>query len=209
MSEANSKIFSWKDIGIKSGIAGVSCGMVSAVLNPIDVTKIRMQNQSKFGGGEMKYTNLFQALVRIFREEGFSGWMRGITPSMGREVSYSSIRIGAYEPFRLYFTNLFGADSSKTDNAPTSPGIKFLAALFSGFFGAYLATPFDLVKTRFQATLPPKPGDPYSPYASQDTIRAFKDIVEKEGGVATLYRGWEVNTARGKLTTATCVVTSR
>lgn len=60
-----------------------------------------------------------------------------------RESIYSSLRLGLYEPFK----NLLGA----TDEAHTSFLIKFTAGAMSGFVGAALASPTDLIKIRMQA----------------------------------------------------------
>jgi len=34
------------------------------------------------------------------KEEGFRGLYKGLSPSLLREASYSTIRMGLYEPFR-------------------------------------------------------------------------------------------------------------
>lgn len=130
----------------KAGIAGSVCAVVSAGLNPVDVTKIRMQNQAGTGSS-LKYQGVLSGAMRILREEGWRGWAKGMEPSMMREMTYSSVRIGAYEPLRA----LLSRGGSSTE---TSPSVKFFSALISGGTGAALANPFDLVKTRFQAVLP-------------------------------------------------------
>jgi hypothetical protein len=59
-------------------------------LNPLDVTKIRLQNQAEIA----KYSGMVSGISTIYREEGFRGLGRGMTASMLREISYSSIRMG-------------------------------------------------------------------------------------------------------------------
>ena len=56
-----------EDFIAKAGIGGGVCAMVSASLNPIDVTKIRMQNESR---SSSRYSGLIDAMKKIFREEG-------------------------------------------------------------------------------------------------------------------------------------------
>lgn len=41
---------------------------------------------------------LVATLAGLVRDEGPAGIMRGVTPSMLREATYSTIRYGAYEP---------------------------------------------------------------------------------------------------------------
>lgn len=76
---------------LKASIAGGVCAIVSASLNGIDVTKIRMQNQTSVN---RLYVGLLPSMKKIYIEEGIQGLMKGIFPSMLRELSYSSIRLG-------------------------------------------------------------------------------------------------------------------
>jgi hypothetical protein len=142
-----------------------------------------MQNQSD---AERIYKSLLQSLFKILRDEGLPGWARGLTASICRELSYSSIRIGAYEPIRIIFYDVTGTVSS--------PAVKFLSALCSGFIGAYIATPFDLIKTRFQAELP-------GHQSSTTTYKALHDVFQLEG-MKGLYKGWQITTLRAAILTS-------
>lgn len=180
----------------KAMIAGISCAMSSTLLNPIDVTKIRMQNERK--KSMRRYKGLGSGLLLIFKQEGLGGLCKGIPPSILREMSYSSLRIGAYEPIRALIANTFSPkDSPPIDLKHTSPWIKFLSALITGGVGSALANPLDLVKTRFQANLPEDP----MPYGGS-TLRAFGSIYRKEGGIGGLYRGWIATSARAAFLTS-------
>ena len=174
----------------KAGIAGVACALISAILNPLDVTKIRMQNQSDLAGHTKKYKSVIQSATLIFREEKFAGWMRGVTPSVFRELTYSTIRIGAYEPIRYALHEGTGSKSS--------PILKFFAALCSGFVGAFIANPFDLIKTRFQAVLP---NDRIPGVKSVTMIGAMATVI-KSRGISGLYKGWEPTTLRAAVVTS-------
>lgn len=175
---------------LKAAIAGIVCSIVSAFLNPFDVTKIRLQNQRKTVGcnGKLVYDGLFRGIVKIFQDEGLAGLGKGVQASMLREISYSSVRIGAYEPIRFIL-------SSNKDTINASPAIKFFSALVSGGVGAAIANPFDLVKTRFQAHLPGQ----LPPYTS--TLAAFPSIIRSEG-ISGLYKGWPVTSARAAILTS-------
>ena len=178
------------NIFLKAIIAGNVCAFVSALLNPFDVTKIRMQNQSKKKG--IVYKGMIDGALSIFKEEGWIGLCRGITPSMLREISYSSIRLGAYEPVRSGINNIV----SNKDVSTTSPFVRFSAALITGGTGAALANPFDLIKTRFQACLPSEP----RPY--RNTIAALIAIYQVEGGISGLYKGWILTSTRSAILTS-------
>jgi hypothetical protein len=59
---------------------------------------------------------------------------------MMREIFYSSIRMGAYEPVKVMLFDVEQRDS---------PAAKLTCGLLAGGFGAALANPLDLVKTRY------------------------------------------------------------
>lgn len=89
-----------------------------------------------------------QALYKITNKEGFNrhGIWKGIEASMMREGSYSTIRIGTYEPFK----RLLGATDPKT----TPLWKNFLAGSMGGMIGSLVSNPADLIKTRMQAQPP-------------------------------------------------------
>ncbi len=168
----------------KAGIAGTVGAFVAASLNGIDVTKIRMQNQKT-----VIYEGLVSGIKKIFREEGINGILKGVEASMLREITYSSIRIGGYEPIRKALSY------DRVDPADTSPLVKFFSALISGGFGSALANPLDLIKTRFQATLPHE----IVPY--RHTLHGLQTIYLSQG-LSGLYRGWAVTSARAAVLTS-------
>lgn len=79
----------------------------------------------------------------IAREDGFrNGIYKGIEASCAREASYSSLRLGLYEPIK----RLIGATGPKP-----ATWKKFAAGGLSGAIGSAIANPADLLKTRMQA----------------------------------------------------------
>lgn len=67
-------------------IAGGVCAVISAFLNPLDVTKIRLQNQKVTSSGVV-YRGMVSGALRIFEEEGLAGWVKGLNASMMRELT--------------------------------------------------------------------------------------------------------------------------
>lgn len=147
-----------------------------------------MQNQHT--GQTIKYKSLLQGVYTILREEGTGGLTKGLSASMMRELTYSSIRIGLYEPLRTFFATSLGHDPRDT-----TPIIKYITGLCSGATGAAIANPFDLIKTRFQAVMPHE----RAPYSS--TRAAILSIYRLEG-VQGLYKGWQVTTTRAAVLTS-------
>lgn len=182
----------------KAAIGGCVSAFVSASLNGLDVTKVRMQNQSAVN---KKYTGFLPGMRLIYKEEGLGGLTKGIYPSMLREITYSSIRIGGYEPIRKFLAVTF-TDNHEGKATDTSPLIKYLAALLTGGVGSAMCNPFDLTKTAFQAVLPCVPGVENKTLLKFNTTWAFLRHTYRENGVKGLYKGWAATSARAAMLTS-------
>jgi hypothetical protein len=77
------------------------------------------------------------------------------------------------------------------------PVIKWSSALLSGGLGSMFANPTDLVKTRFQAVIPPN-----EPPYGNSTLRAFVEIYKTEGIRNGLYRATGATVIRAALLTS-------
>ena len=89
-------------------IGGLAGGVASTLTNPLDVVRIRLQNQTS---GQQQYTGMVQGMGACWREEGMRGLTRGLYASWGRELTYSSARIGLYEPIRGFVDQAVGGES--------------------------------------------------------------------------------------------------
>jgi len=179
---------------------GLATSIMSAVLNPMDVIKVRLQLQNQLakiptGGFHLKespYHGFFHAGKKIYLEEGyFRGLMKGFTPSMIREFSYSSIRMGLYDPVK----KLVAGPKAKVKDDITLIQ-KIIAGALCGAMGSALVTPTDVVKIRFQSITPGQE----RPY--KNTFDAFRKIYQNEGGLKGLYKGMGVTTLRASVLTA-------
>merc|ERR1712110_305281 len=120
-------------------LAGVSNATAGASTNPVDVIKVRLQMDGQGASGG-KYRGVMHAGRTIFGEEGLAGLYRGIGASLCREMSYSGIRMGLYEPTK----QMLGG----TDPKHTPLLLKITSGAITGTVGSVLANPFDLVKVR-------------------------------------------------------------
>ena len=115
---------------LKMSLAGGSSMLAACVTNPIDVVKVRMQLEGELKSQKVmlsqgrSYSNFFSGLVFIFQNEGMKGLYKGLSASLAREATYSSIRLGAYDPMK----KLLGAN----DAATTPLYTKILAAAITG-----------------------------------------------------------------------------
>ena len=99
-----------------------------------------------------------------------------------REASYSTLRLGLYEPIKRSL-----GDSKAV-------WTKFMAAALSGMIGSALANPADLLKTRAQA----QPPGEYQPLSWH-----VKDIYNNHGGIKGFYTGVGPTVIRATLLNST------
>ncbi|XP_070558897.1 mitochondrial substrate carrier family protein ucpB-like [Ptychodera flava] len=184
--------------GVRFFLAGTSCMCAAFVTNPIDVIKIRMQLEgelaTKRGVAILKnryYDGFIKGGIRIVKDEGIGGLYKGVVPSLIREGTYSTIRLGAYEPIKVWL----GA----TDPAHTVLWKKVAAGAMSGAIGSSIATPTDLIKVRMQAEGKLQSGQSRR---YKNTLHGFKDIFQHEG-LRGLYRGASPTIQRAAILTAT------
>ncbi|EDO25509.1 predicted protein, partial [Nematostella vectensis] len=123
------------------------------------------------------------------RKEGvLTLWKRGLAASMLREGSYSSIRMGLYDPVR---TILVG------DAKEVTLTNKILAGFVSGGLGSCLINPADVVKIRIQGEI----RVPGQPTRYKNTFHAFYQIWKDEG-IRGLYKGVGATTLRAAILTS-------
>lgn len=127
-------------------------------------------------------------LQKLYQYEGLEGYARGLNATILRELLYSTIRIGAYEPI-LHLLNYGG------DQQYPSPLIKYGSSLLSGAIGATLANPTDLIKVTFQARL----SSQVLPYTT--SIGACYYIYQHHG-LSGLWKGCLPTVARAAVVTS-------
>lgn len=133
-----------ENVAEKCFAGGLGCGCAGFLTNPSDVVKIRNQ---QYGGAA--YGSFLGTFKKIYVEEGyFGGLLKGVKASVLREATYSSVRMGMYEPIKDGYVGITGFDGN-------SMGVKWISSFSSGALGGALFNPVDLVKVRFQAERPP------------------------------------------------------
>lgn len=121
------------------------CCSPSLALNSVDFVKVRLQVQNystSLATATRPYTSFPQAYAKVFQDEGLGILLgRGLCASMAREMTYSSVRMGLYDPVK----GLISSD-------PHDVGllVKIFSGAVSGAIGSCIANPFDLIKIRQQ-----------------------------------------------------------
>lgn len=177
-----------KPISIPFYFGGVASCMAACCTHPLDTLKVRMQ-ADPVRRGSIGTFNL------VVKNEGFLALYKGLSASMLRQITYSTVRFGAYE----YFKELSGA----TDEKPLSFASKVGLAMAAGGLGGICGNPADVTNIRMQA-------DGRLPAAERRGYKnAFDGLfrITKEEGILTLWKGWGPNVNRAMFMTASQIAT--
>jgi solute carrier family 25 protein 14/30 len=183
---------------------GLSAQVAAVFTNPIDVIKIRLQLQGEGHGWSPSAAGLYKGqhrkgivemFISVVKEEGLLALWKGVLPSLIREITYSSIRLGGYEPIRNMLASSPGGDPSHTKDIPLWK--KLSAGAIAGAIGSGLANPIDLVKVQQQAVIG------YSSTVNNAQTLTMLRRIYSEQGIPGLFRGVLPTVQRAALLTAT------
>lgn len=129
---------------LKSLGAGCIAGGVGAIIGtPAEVALIRMTSDGRLPPAERRnYKNVFDALIRVTREEGFFNMWRGCGPTVMRAVILNAAQLSVYSEAKkkLLATGYF----------KPNVWLQLPASFISGFACTVVSLPIDIVKTRIQ-----------------------------------------------------------
>ncbi|NWS50849.1 M2OM protein, partial [Probosciger aterrimus] len=165
-------------VGMTAGAAGAFVG------TPAEVALIRMTADGRLPPAERRgYSNVFDALVRMVREEGASTLWRGCIPTMARAVVVNAAQLASYSQSKQFLL-----DSGRFQDDILC---HFSASMISGLVTTAASMPVDIVKTRWTHIGPPI--DPHwGPSPPQDVL--FKVI--RYEGFFSLWKGFTPYYAR-------------
>ena len=135
---------------VAGGIAG---GLQSIIAGPSELAKCRLQMEGLDATSESKYKYGAPSLLRdIYKNEGFKGTMRGMIPTICREVPSFSAYFGTY--FALADLGTWWFDFEEPDHMNKIFTKDFAWSLFAGGMAGCccwaVSYPFDVVKTKMQ-----------------------------------------------------------
>ncbi|ELW71874.1 Mitochondrial uncoupling protein 3 [Tupaia chinensis] len=127
--------------GCTTGAMAVTCAQ------PTDVVKVRFQASVQLGpGSDRKYSGTMDAYRTIAREEGVRGLWKGTWPNITRNAIVNCAEMVTYDIVKEKLLD----NHLLTDNFPCH----FVSAFGAGFCATVVASPVDVVKTRYMNSSP-------------------------------------------------------
>eukprot|EP00494_Astrolonche_serrata_P031087 UN31356 len=128
----------------KLGCSLTAGGIGAFVGTPADAALVRMQADTKLPVEKRRgYTNAFNALSRMAREEGARGFFTGASPTIVRGLSINVGMLTTYDSFKQYNSTWLDPQANR-----------FFSGFLSGWVAATVSLPFDFIKTRLQKQAP-------------------------------------------------------
>ncbi|CAM4355216.1 unnamed protein product [Caretta caretta] len=153
-------------------LAGCTTGaMAVAIAQPTDVVKVRFQAQARVEGGR-RYQGTLDAYKTIAKEEGLKGLWKGTSPNVARNAIVTCTELVTYDLIK----DTLLKHSLVTDNLPCH----FTSAFGAGFCTTLVASPVDVVKTRYMNSAPGHYGS---------AVSCALTMLRKEGPTA-FYKGF-------------------
>ncbi|NXL68605.1 UCP3 protein, partial [Chordeiles acutipennis] len=149
-------------------LAGCTTGAVAVTCaQPTDVVKVRFQANGALAGGARRYSGTVDAYRTIAREEGVRGLWRGTLPNIARNAIINCGELVTYDLTKdallraQLMTGEEGAEGMWLVTVPVPTTLNpwlcpadnipchFVAAFGAGFCATVVASPVDVVKTRY------------------------------------------------------------
>uniref|UniRef100_A0A4W4GDJ7 Dicarboxylate carrier UCP2 n=1 Tax=Electrophorus electricus TaxID=8005 RepID=A0A4W4GDJ7_ELEEL len=160
------------NVGIRI-LAGCTTGaMAVSIAQPTDVVKVRFQAQMNLQGVARRYNGTMQAYRQIFHQEGLRGLWKGTLPNITRNALVNCTELVSYDLIKEAILR----HRLMSDNLPCH----FVSAFGAGFITTVIASPVDVVKTRYM-------NSPPGQYSS--AINCAWTMLTKEGPTA-FYKGF-------------------
>lgn len=162
------------------GMAGTAAVITVTFIHPIDVIKTRIQISPEYSA-----LGMIGTAKRTVGNEGIAALWKGVNAAWLRESSYTSLRLGLYEPCKI----AFGCTTPET----TTFVKKFLAGSAAGALGSLAGNPFDVLKTKLMAS---------EQREALSLTQTAKDLFKNQG-IGGFYRGIDSNVARAMVLNGT------
>ncbi|XP_017784331.1 PREDICTED: kidney mitochondrial carrier protein 1 [Nicrophorus vespilloides] len=136
------KNYGKESVGLNVCCAVTAGAVSSAIANPTDVLKVRMQI-----GGTHTNIGLVACFKNVYMQEGISGLWRGVSPTAQRAAVIAAVELPVYDFCKSHLMTAFG---DKVTN-------HFISSVIASLGSAIASTPIDVVRTRLMNQIHIKP----------------------------------------------------
>ncbi|XP_034948328.1 mitochondrial uncoupling protein Bmcp isoform X2 [Chelonus insularis] len=155
--------------------AAVAGSISSAIANPTDVVKVRMQVSGNQGN-----LSLYDCFHDVYRHEGVRGLWRGVGPTAQRAAVIAAVELPIYDFTKQRLIPYIGDSVSN----------HFLSSFVASTASAVASTPIDVVRTRLMNQKQINSSTcSTSHYLYKGSVDCFFQTIKTEG-VSALYKGF-------------------
>lgn len=123
-----------ENLWCNAGCATVAGAVSSAIANPTDVLKVRMQVHGKGTNN----AGLVRCFKEIYVHEGVRGLWRGVGPTAQRAAVIAAVELPVYDFCKLHLMETFGDQVAN----------HFISSFIASLGSAVASTPIDVIRTR-------------------------------------------------------------
>ncbi|CAH1789258.1 unnamed protein product [Owenia fusiformis] len=172
-------------------IAGSLAGVTSVTFTyPLDMVRARMAVTLK-----NRYTNLPDAFVKIYREEGVRTMYRGFSPTILGIIPYAGVSFFTYETLKK-------RHAAESGNRSPSPLERLCYGAIAGLLGQTSSYPLDIARRRMQTAGVTGRSADYTSIAKTIML-----VYKHEGIKGGLYKGLSMNWIKGPIAVGTSFAT--
>ncbi|KAH8099839.1 mitochondrial inner membrane protein [Cristinia sonorae] len=124
------------------GLGGLAGAFGATLVYPIDLVKTRMQNQRSSVVGQLLYKNSFDCVKKVFRNEGFIGFYRGLGPQL--------IGVAPEKAIKLTVNDLVRSRAMDPETGRIKLFWELVAGGTAGGCQVIFTNPLEIVKIRLQ-----------------------------------------------------------
>nr|XP_019564620.2 LOW QUALITY PROTEIN: mitochondrial uncoupling protein Bmcp-like [Aedes albopictus] len=123
-----------ENVWCNAGCATIAGAVSSAIANPTDVLKVRMQVHGKGTNN----AGLARCFKEIYVHEGIRGLWRGVGPTAQRAAVIAAVELPVYDFCKLHLMETFGDQVAN----------HFISSFIASLGSAVASTPIDVIRTR-------------------------------------------------------------
>ncbi|RDX51899.1 mitochondrial carrier [Lentinus brumalis] len=124
------------------GLGGLAGGFGATIVYPIDLGACLMQNQRSTVVGQLLYKNSLDCVRKVFRNEGFLGFYRGLGPQL--------IGVAPEKAIKLTVNDFIRSRAMDPETGRISVGWELVAGGSAGGCQVIFTNPLEIVKIRLQ-----------------------------------------------------------